>query len=109
MATKSTKGAAKKRSQDKKPESNNPAYVRLRTVLDSLEIGSIRYFLAAPTSGGKQKRLEKLQKELMPIIEWLWNGKRDGVIDCPCGYTNCHGVCVPYGCPDRPIRDKSSN
>jgi hypothetical protein len=102
MATKARKSTpANKRKKGGKVGSNDHAYVRLRTVLDSLEIGAIRYFSSAPTAALKQKRMEQTQEALMPIIRWLWGMPEDVLtIDCPEGYTNCHGVCVPYLCPD---------
>ncbi len=72
-------------------------YVRLRTILDSLEDGSIRYYLANQERPEGNKRFEELESRLMPIIEWLWGG--EGEIICPPGYFNCQGVCVPYVCP----------
>jgi hypothetical protein len=108
MATKSKRVGAKKKTTAKGSESSNkPAYVRLRTVLDSLEFGAVRYFLGTPSPNQRQ-RLEKLEAQLLPIIDWLYQdgqGLRStqepaSVIDCPDGYINCHGVCVPYACPD---------
>ena len=81
-----------------KPETYEPnQYVRLRTILDSLEDGSIRYYLEDQERGEGNKRFEELESRLMPIIEWLWEG--EGEIVCPPGYFNCQGVCVPYVCP----------
>ena len=71
------------------------SYVRLRTILDSLEFGAIRYFLKEPE--GQGDRFDQLNAQLMPIIDWLW--KKDAEIECPAGYIDCHGVCVPYQCP----------
>jgi hypothetical protein len=71
-------------------------YVRLRTILDSLEFGAIKYFLK--TTDGKGERFDELSSQLMPIIDWLW--KKDQNIECPEGYMDCHVVCVPYPCPD---------
>ena len=81
-----------------KTESYDPnQYVRLRTILDSLEDGSIRYYLGVPDSLEGPKRFGELESRLMPIIEWLWGGPDELV--CPPGYFNCQGVCVPYVCP----------
>ena len=71
-------------------------YVRLRTMLDSLEDGCLRYFLDHQDEAGE--RFAKLQKELMPVIEWVW-GDAEAAPGCPPGYNNCDGVCVPYTCP----------
>ena len=104
MATKSKKSAPapKGKKGAEKPGSNDHAYTRLRTVLDSLEIGAIRYFASAPTFEEKQKRMEEIDGALKPIIDWLWEHTEGAVaaIDCPEGYVDCHGVCVPYPCPD---------
>ena len=70
-------------------------YVRLRTILDSLEFGAIRYFLQE--TEGQGARFDQLSAQLMPIIDWLW--KKDESIECPAGYIDCQGVCVPYQCP----------
>jgi hypothetical protein len=71
-------------------------YVRLRTLLDSLELGAIKYFL--DESDGRGGRFDDLNGKLMPLIDWLW--KKDELIECPEGYVDCHGVCVPYPCVD---------
>ena len=75
-------------------------YVRLRTILDSLQDGSIRYYLEFQDSAEGNKRFGELESRLMPIIKWLWEGA--GAIGCPPGYSNCNGVCVPYACPPDP-------
>jgi hypothetical protein len=82
-------------------------YVRLRTLLDSLECGAIRYFLRE--SHGKGGRMDELNDMLMPIIDWVWEkgveppyaggGGGEIEISCPEGYVDCQGVCVPYPCP----------
>ena len=82
------------------------AYVRLRTMLDSLEIGAIRYYLMAGDVPGKERRYIQLDEKLMPIVKWLWgDGKGTGIaprpdVECPAGYIDCYGCCVPYPCPD---------
>ena len=85
-------------------------YVRLRTLIDSLECGAIRYMLEQ--SEGRGGRFDELSARLMPLIDWVWKkdkqkppypdvgGGGDVVIDCPQGYIDCNGVCVPYPCPD---------
>jgi hypothetical protein len=81
-------------------------YVRLRTILDSLQDGSIRYYLEFQDSLDAHKRFEELESRLMPIIKWLWGGA--GAIGCPPGYSNCNGVCVPYACPPDPPAAKAA-
>ena len=45
---------------------------------------------------------EEIDGALKPIIDWLWEHTEGAgaIIDCPEGYVDCHGVCVPYPCPD---------
>jgi len=87
-------------------------YIRLRTMIDSLECGSIRYYLEGATPEEKRARLKQLEGDLMPIVDWLWQQtgptKRSARLAfsvedviCPDGYVNCHGCCVPYPCPDK--------
>jgi hypothetical protein len=75
-------------------------YAQLRTILDSLEIGALRFYLDGTTSAEKKRRFEKLRDQLMPIITELWGGKAGLDFNCPEGYTNCNGCCVPYNCVD---------
>jgi hypothetical protein len=89
------------------PSSSAVAYMQLRTMLDSLEIGAIRYYLMAGDAPGKQHRYIALDEKLMPIINWLWaapgvkSSKPEvGYVECPPGYVDCNGCCVPYPCPD---------
>jgi hypothetical protein len=111
MATKSKKAASKskkaatrsmKASQPQASKSSgggsvDDGYVRLRTMLDSLEIGAVRYFLLAAAGSGRKQRYDELTAQLMPIIDWLWHVED---VDCPEGYVDCNGCCVPYPCPD---------
>src|SRR2546426_8626271 len=100
MATSSKKaGAARKRPP--KRQSSRTAYsqyVRLRTILDSLEIGALRFYLDGTNAAEKKRRLEKLEYELLPIIRQVWGGGLGDSDVCPDGYNNCDGVCVPYNC-----------
>ena len=88
-------------------------YVRLRTLLDSLECGAINYFLRH--TEGRGGRFDELNEKLMPLIHWVWEkdtkeppypegggegGGGELTIGCPDGYVDCQGVCVPYPCPD---------
>jgi len=81
-------------------------YVELRTMLDSVEAGSLRLYLD-PLEFEKQKEnYEFLKHHLMIISDHVWHrekkvktGKKH--IDegpCPDGYFNCGGCCVPYEC-----------
>ena|SRR5437870_7065831 len=98
MATKKAAAARKRSSKTRRYYSGDPGYVRLRTILDSLEIGALRFYLNDTTAGEKKQRLEKLEYELLPIIRQVW-GSDENLIDCPPGYTNCDDCCVPYVCP----------
>ena len=88
-------------------------YVRLRTLLDSLECGAINYFLKH--SEGRGGRFDELNNMLMPLIHWVWHqdtkeppypegGDKamagEETFGCPEGYVDCQGVCVPYPCPE---------
>ena len=94
MATSSKKGV--KKSRTRKRRTNLAQYARLRTILDSMEVGALRYYLDAP-SAEREARFEKLQSQLLPIIRELW-GAGEFVAECPEGYVDCGGVCVPYEC-----------
>lgn len=100
MATGSKKsGAPGKQSRKTTVEATDyEQYVQLRTILDSLEIGALRFYLNDTNAAEKKKRFEKLEDELMPIINQVWGGGAK-LITCPRGYTNCEGTCVPYSCP----------
>jgi hypothetical protein len=76
---------------------NPKDYTDLRTLLDSLEIGALRYFLGQ--KGSQSDKLRYLQDKLKPIADELW-GQGAPSIDCPPGYYSCDGMCVPYPCPD---------
>jgi len=94
MATSSKKAAGKS------PKKPNPldGYVRLRTILDSLEIGALRYYLDGTTEPEKARRLKEIEAALMPFINKLWGRHLGGLVSCPRGYAECEGVCVPYSC-----------
>ena len=93
---KSDNQQASQESQSSSEGLDLEAYVRLRTLLDSLECGSIRYLLRQ--SEGRGGRLDELSHRLMPIIDWVWEKAPE--IECPEGYVDCQGVCVPYPCPN---------
>ena len=95
MATSSKK--AVKKARPRKSRINLAQYARLRTILDSLDIGALRYYLDARSAAEREQRYEKLQSALLPIIREIWN-RGEGLADCPEGYIDCGGVCVPYQC-----------
>ena len=75
-------------------------YVELRTMLDSVVAGSLRYYLD-PLEFERQKENYKfLKHHLMTISDRVWHREKKPVSDDPCpdGYYNCGGCCVPYEC-----------
>ena len=88
---------------------NLKQYTDLRTLLDSLEVGALRFYLSGKGMSSRQK-YKYLKEMLMPIIDEVWHqpvGANHPVplnqlseIECPPGYYACDGVCVPYNCPD---------
>ena len=72
-------------------------YVFLRTMLDSLETGALRYYLGATTEAERTANFKFLKRKLTPIIEKIW-ANPGGEIDCPVGYHDCDGFCVSYPC-----------
>ncbi len=77
------------------------AYARLRTVLDGLEITSLRYCLQDNDATKRIARAEELEQVLLPIITEYQNKMRtNSTVDCPDGFNNCGGCCVPYDCPN---------
>ncbi len=73
-------------------------YTRLRTILDSLELGTINRYMKTPAE------FAELEMRLLELSNWLWRKETialdgNGTIECPPGYIDCRGVCVPYPCP----------
>jgi hypothetical protein len=75
-------------------------YERLRIILDSLEIGALRFYLEATDTAEKAKRFKELSSTLVPICRSFWAGAELSITlaGCPDGYNDCDGVCVPYRC-----------
>jgi hypothetical protein len=77
-------------------------YVNLRTMLDSLEVGALRYYLSG-SDLSQPKKFDYLLSKLKPLIDELWDRpariKPPLADPCPPGYYNCDGMCVPYECP----------
>ena len=96
MTTSSKK--AVKQSRPRKRKTNLAQYARLRTILDSLEIGALRYYLDAESAAEREQRFEKLKSALLPIIREIWGQSEAIAPECPEGYIDCDGVCVPYQC-----------
>jgi hypothetical protein len=94
-----------------RPDSDFPrAYIRLRTVLDALETGVLRYCLDNKNIQKRFQRIDEIEAVLLPIIQSLKDkvllpgGGKDA---CAEGLFNCGGVCVPYQCPDKPISTRA--
>ncbi len=68
------------------------AYIRLRTVLDALEISALRYVLEGKNAATREELAAKAIKVLMHTNEQLSGGI------CGDGLHNCGGCCVPYPC-----------
>jgi len=86
---------------EKKSETEVGQYVQLRTMLDSLQIGALRYYLNATGQEEQQKHFEYLTNQMEPIIEQIWKSSataKESQGSCPDGYVDCYGCCVPYNC-----------
>ena len=81
------------------PAPNLQQYVLLRTILDSLDTGALRYYLDATTEAERTANFKYLKRKLTPIIDHIW-AKPDKLmeVDCPNGYHDCDGYCVSYPC-----------
>lgn len=77
-------------------------YIRLRTVLDSLESTTLRYCLQEADASERMRRAQDIENRLMPVVQEIAKlsgfepSPEDG---CGDGYVWCNGVCVPYQCP----------
>jgi len=77
---------------------NYKQYAQLRTILDSLEIGALRYYLNAANPGEQEANFEYLKNATKPILDHIWAKKDPREDECPEGYHDCGGCCVPYNC-----------
>ena len=74
-------------------------YVHLRTMLDSVETGALRFYLEAATPEEEKIRYGYLKDRLMKIIEHVWKiSVKPNEGPCPDGYYYCDGCCVSYEC-----------
>lgn len=102
-----TKKTDNKKASDKKADSSAGAandfpkvYMRLRTVLDALEIGALQYVLKEASEEDRIKRAEDVEGWLLDTIARLKKKtSKPPYTSCADGYYNCGGVCVPYQCP----------
>jgi hypothetical protein len=86
----------KRKMDPEQPPIDLLQYARLRTMLDSLETGALRYYMLAATEHERNVRFKYLKTELTPIIEIIWEQEKAEV--CPDGYYSCDGYCVSYPC-----------
>jgi hypothetical protein len=78
------------------PATNLQQYALLRTILDSLETGALRYYMSAATEAEREADFNYLKNKLTPIIDHIW--AKSEADPCPDGYYNCDGYCVSYPC-----------
>jgi hypothetical protein len=82
---------------------NPKQYADLRTMLDSLEVGALRFFLNG-TGMPQGQKFTYLEGMLRPTIDLLWHQQQGATkqvdTECPPGYYDCDGCCVPYKCPE---------
>ena len=79
-----------------KPATNLSQYALLRTILDSLETGALRFYMEAGSEPERTENFNYLKTKLTPIIERIW--QKPVADPCPDGYYNCDGYCVSYPC-----------
>lgn len=90
------------------------AYIRLRTLLDGVEMGALRYTMTGDSADERSKRAKRLAEKLEPLAKrirkWLEESQSasralgsvaasDTGEPCPDGFYLCDGCCVPYPCP----------
>ena len=102
-------------------------YIELRTLLDAIQMGSLRYCLEVKGSKARQKRMSDVIEELKTVEDSIRKRSEDqrrpapaaraaafgeAAVDggfepdapddngCPDGYYRCGAACVPYPCPD---------
>ena len=79
-----------------------PQYVHLRTMLDSVVAGALRYYLDPLEGKQQEENFKFLETHLMIISDRVWHREKPGKPGtedpCPDGYYNCNGCCVPYEC-----------
>jgi hypothetical protein len=102
MAT--NRKTTKETTYSSKDTGNFPkAYMRLRTVLDALEINALQYCLEDKRARARKFRAEEIETWVMPVIQMIQRKMSGDDAEiaggCQDGYHNCGGVCVPYHCP----------
>ncbi len=74
------------------------AYIRLRTILDAIEISALRYCLKDANAAKIIKRVNEIEALLKPVNTRLRIKMHIRPGDCEDGFFNCGGYCVPYPC-----------
>jgi hypothetical protein len=74
-------------------EEFSDSYIRLRTLLDSLQANSLRYVMKAESTDERLDRIGRLEGEIRSLVKEI-----GGEGPCADGYYLCYGVCVPYQC-----------
>jgi hypothetical protein len=74
-------------------------YMMMRTALDAVEMGSLRWCMDDKSKAERAKRAAYIAERLKPIAEELRKKSGPpGQGPCPDGYYFCNGMCVPYQC-----------
>ena len=88
------------------------AYIRLRTVLDGLEMNALYYVLEDKYAAARTHRAAKIEVLLRECYDVIIKLRSEKDVqsygemieqvggNCPPGYHNCDGICVPYHCPN---------
>lgn len=89
----------KKSAQEKKKDKFSPVYIRLRTALDSLEMMALQYCLKGENEKERIRRAKNIEEKLGPVFRGFKDATSAPPGDCPDGFYDCGGYCVPYPCP----------
>ena len=84
------------RSRRMSSSDSRKSYIRLRTLLDALEIGAVRYYMEGESVADRNRRAEELEEQIRPMLAQFNEHLSQG---CPPGLFNCGGCCLPYPCP----------
>lgn len=81
-------------------------YVRLRLLLDSLTVNTLRFCLDGNDTQAKIDRVNGIENDLLNLIKTVDGDPVEGV--CDPGYFNCGGVCVPYACVENDMNQSAN-
>ena len=96
MATTRQKSSRPSPKSRRSSRSSRKSYVRLRTLLDALELGAVRFYLEGESVADRNRRAKEIERQIRPMLELFNQGFGTG---CPPGLFNCGGCCLPYPCP----------